>query len=84
LDCVTPDGRVPVGPVPPHRCLEGPGQDGVDAADGALGHGFAGGAGGARTYDRRIMRSMASCTMRPSCTDGTSYRTDGTCRAGIN
>jgi predicted nucleic acid-binding protein len=44
----------------------------------------ASGAGGARTHDRRIMRSMASCTMRPSCTDGTSYRTDGTRRAGIN
>jgi hypothetical protein len=43
-----------------------------------------GGAGGARTHDRRIMRSTASCTMRPSCTDGTRYRTDSTRRAGIN
>jgi hypothetical protein len=30
-----------------------------------------GGAGGARTHDRRIMRSTASCTMRASCTDDT-------------
>jgi hypothetical protein len=30
------------------------------------------------------MRSTAPCSMRPSCTDGTSYRTDGTRRAGIN
>jgi hypothetical protein len=49
-----------------------------------LGGEIAGGAGGARTHDRRIMRSMASCIMRPSCIDGTNYRTDGTCRAGIN
>src|SRR5215470_5837867 len=32
---------------------------------------------------RRIMRSTATCTMRPRCTDGTSYRTDGTRRAGL-
>ena len=43
-----------------------------------------GGAGGARTHDRRIMTSTAPCAMRPSCADGTSYRTDGTRRAGIN
>ena len=29
------------------------------------------GAGGARTHDRRIMRSLASCTVRASCTDTT-------------
>ena len=29
------------------------------------------GAGGARTHDRRIMRTTASCTMRTSCTDTT-------------
>jgi hypothetical protein len=29
------------------------------------------GAGGARTRDWRIMRSMASCTMGASCTDST-------------
>ena len=34
-----------------------------------------GGAGGARTHDRRIMRSMASCTTHASCTDDT-----GSCR----
>src|ERR1035438_4187375 len=32
---------------------------------------FAGGAGGARTHDRRIMRSTAPCTVRASCTDAT-------------
>ena len=30
-----------------------------------------GGAGGARTHDRRIMRTTAPCTMRASCTDDT-------------
>jgi len=30
-----------------------------------------GGAGGARTHDRRIMRSMVPCTPRASCTDTT-------------
>ena len=29
------------------------------------------GAGGARTHDRRIMRSPASCTVHASCTDTT-------------
>ena len=43
----------------------------------------AGGAGGARTHDRRIMRSTASCTMCAGCTDGTAYRTDGIRGAGI-
>jgi hypothetical protein len=43
----------------------------------------AGGAGGARTRDRRIMRSTASCTMRASCTDDAGYRTAGARRAGI-
>jgi len=42
-----------------------------------------GGAGGARTHDRRIMRSTASCAMRASCTDGTGNRADGVRRAGI-
>lgn len=42
-----------------------------------------GGAGGARTHDRRIMRSTAPCTVRASCTDGTGYRTDGARRTGI-
>src|SRR6266567_2311230 len=42
-----------------------------------------GGAGGARTHDRRIMRSAASCTEHASCTDGTDYRTDDTRRTGI-
>jgi len=41
------------------------------------------GAGGARTHDRRIMRSTASCTIRASCTDGTGYRIDGSRCAGI-
>jgi len=31
----------------------------------------ASGAGGARTHDRRIMRSLASCTVRNTCTDTT-------------
>jgi hypothetical protein len=43
-----------------------------------------GGTGGARTHDRRIMRSPAQCNTCASCTDGTGYRTDGTRRAGIN
>jgi AcrR family transcriptional regulator len=43
----------------------------------------AGGAGGARTHDRRIMRSSASCTIRASCTDGTGYRIHGSRCAGI-
>jgi hypothetical protein len=29
------------------------------------------GAGGARTHDRRIMRTTVPCTVRASCTDGT-------------
>jgi hypothetical protein len=41
------------------------------------------GAGGARTHDRRIMRSMASCTERASCNDGTDHRTDGSRCSGI-
>jgi len=41
-------------------------------------------ASGARTHDRRIMRSTASCTMRASCTDGAGYRTGGSCCAGIS
>jgi len=41
-----------------------------------------GGAGGARTHDRRIMRTTAPCTMRASCTDDTENGTDGTHRAG--
>src|SRR5689334_5443231 len=32
---------------------------------------IAGGAGGARTHDRRIMRSTATCTGRTACTDTT-------------
>jgi len=43
----------------------------------------ASGAGGARTHDRPIMRSTASCTIRASCTDDTNHCTDGTHRAGI-
>jgi hypothetical protein len=42
-----------------------------------------GGAGGARTHDRRIMRSTATCTKRANCTDATDHRTDSTRRAGI-
>jgi len=41
------------------------------------------GAGGARTHDRRIMRSMTPCTDRASCTDRTDHRTDGIRGAGI-
>src|SRR5260370_14827605 len=41
-----------------------------------------GGAGGARTHDRRIMRSTASCTTRASCTDDTDHRTGGSHHAG--
>ena len=37
-----------------HRRLKGAGQDVVDATDGALGNG-SGGAGGARTHDRRSL-----------------------------
>ena len=43
----------------------------------------AGGAGGARTHDRRIMRSTAPRTERPTCTDDTDHGTDGTDHAGI-
>ena len=42
-----------------------------------------GGAGGARTHDRRIMRSTAPCTERSSCTVRMCYRADGARRAGI-
>jgi len=41
------------------------------------------GAGGARTHDRRIMRTTAPCTSCASRTDDTGYRTDGTHGAGI-
>ena len=41
------------------------------------------GAGGARTHDRRIMRSLPTCNAVSSCTDGTDHRIDGTHRAGI-
>ena len=34
----------------------------------------AGGAGGARSHDRRIMRTTATCTARTSCTDTTEPR----------
>ena len=40
-------------------------------------------AGGARTHDRRIMRTTAQCNTCASCIYGTGYRTDGTRRAGI-
>jgi hypothetical protein len=43
----------------------------------------AGGAGGARTRDRRIMRSLPSCNAVSSCNDGTDNRTDGTHRTGV-
>ena len=43
----------------------------------------AGGAGGARTHDRRIMRSTACCTTHAGCTDDGDHCTDGTRRAGI-
>ena len=46
-------------------------------------NGATGGAGGARTHDRRIMRSMLPRSARASCADGTEHRTDGTRRAGI-
>ena len=42
-----------------------------------------GGAGGARTHDRRIMRSTAPSTVPASCTDDTENGTDGTHHAGI-
>jgi hypothetical protein len=42
-----------------------------------------GGAGGARTHDRRIMRSTAPCTTHASCTDDADHCTDGTHHAGI-
>jgi hypothetical protein len=42
-----------------------------------------GGAGGARTHDRRIMRSKAPRTERSTCTDDTDHCTDGTHHAGI-
>jgi hypothetical protein len=35
------------------------------------------GAGGARTHDRRIMRTTATCTVRTTCTDTTSRAADG-------
>jgi hypothetical protein len=41
-----------------------------------------GGAGGARTHDRRIMRSVTLCIVCASCTDDTGYRADGPHRAG--
>ena len=47
------------------------------------GYQIAGGAGGARTHDRRIMRSTAPCGVRASCTDDTDHRTSGTRNAGI-
>ena len=40
-------------------------------------------AGGARTHDRRIMRSTASCNMRASCTDSTGNRTNDARDTGI-
>jgi len=40
-------------------------------------------ADGARTHDRRTMRTTAQCTERASCTDATDHRTDGNHRAGI-
>ena len=42
-----------------------------------------GGAGGARTHDRRIMRTPAPCNMRSTSTNDTRNRTDGTRRTGI-
>ena len=42
-----------------------------------------GGAGGARTHDRRIMRSMLDNHRAASCIVRTGYRTDGTRRAGV-
>jgi hypothetical protein len=42
-----------------------------------------GGAGRARTHDRRIMRTTAPCTVRDSCADNADHRTDGNQRAGI-
>ena len=44
---------------------------------------FRSGAGGARTHDRRIMRTTAPRIGRASCTDDTDHRTDGTRCAGI-
>ena len=41
------------------------------------------GAGGARTHDRRIVRSTASCNTRTSCIDDRDHCTDGSHRAGI-
>jgi hypothetical protein len=40
--------------------------------------------GWARTHDRRIMRSTASCTERASCNDGPDHRTDGSRCSGIS
>src|SRR5581483_2145996 len=40
----------------------------------------AGGAGGTRTHDRRIMGSMASCIVRASCTDLPRW-SSSSCRA---
>src|SRR6185312_16536421 len=42
-----------------------------------------GGADGARTHDRRIMRTTAPRTERASCTDETDHHTDGTRCSGI-
>jgi hypothetical protein len=42
-----------------------------------------GGTGGARTHDRRIMRSTAPRTERSTCTDDTDHCTDGIHHAGI-
>ncbi len=41
-----------------------------------------GGAGGARTHDRRIMRSTAPCNTHASCTDDTDHCTGGSHHAG--
>jgi len=42
-----------------------------------------GGAGGARTHDRRIMRSTAPRSVRATCTDATDPGIDGTRCTGI-
>src|SRR2546430_14912890 len=42
-----------------------------------------GGAGGARTHDRRVMRRTASCIRHASYVDDTDHFTDGTHHAGI-
>src|SRR5579859_2636386 len=66
------------------RELPGGRPDLPTAADFLVSAAQTSGAGGARTHDRRIMRTTAPCTTRASCTDGTGYRTDVTRRAGIN